>query len=93
MDKEIKFNDINKFIEKLKELEITKIAFSEINERRAVTTGKDKLDVLIVKNLILLAYSDSIIYKYEEKDAEHEEIFLQLQNHDFEIKRINKNIT
>ena len=42
------FSNLDDFIAEMKNLNIDKIAFAEINERRPMETAKDFIDVVIV---------------------------------------------
>ncbi len=93
MSEEQIFTSEEEFILKLKELGIQKIAFSEINERRAMQTTGDQIEVLVFRKVDLLSYRDSIIYKYTAVAEDLNPIYERLVNEGFEVKRINKNIT
>lgn len=93
MSGECTFSSADEFIIKLKELGITKIAFSEINERRAEQTSENQVEVIVFRKVDLLSYRDSVIYKYSEKTDALDELYERLVNEGFNVKRINKNIT
>ncbi len=93
MAEEKKYNKIEDFIKEINGLNISKLAFSEINERRAEQTGNDMLEVIVLKKVDILAYSGSTIYKYSETGDRLEELFNLLTEKGFEVKRINRNIT
>ncbi|HOP27953.1 MAG TPA: hypothetical protein P5120_04440 [Spirochaetota bacterium] len=86
-------NTLNEFISEMKRLEVKKIAFSEVNERRAEQTKEDLLEVVVIKEVTLKSYKDSVIYKYFEKNDNLDSIYNRLLSEGFEVKRINKNIT
>ncbi|HRS63560.1 MAG TPA: hypothetical protein P5554_10265 [Spirochaetota bacterium] len=87
------FSNLDDFIAEMKNLNIDKIAFAEINERRPMETAKDFIEVVIVREVTLKAYKDSVIYKYHQKCDNLEEIHDFLLSEGFEIKRLNRNIT
>ena len=93
MSKEEIFTSVDEFTQKLKELGINKIAFSEVNERRAEQTTNDQIEVLVFRKVDLLSYRDSVIYKYSERSEDLNPLYERLVSEGFEVKRINKNIT
>ncbi len=92
MSKDIIFDSSDEFISAMKEMNIQKAAFSEVNERRAEHTENDMLEVIVVRKADIIAYKDSVIYKYSEKSDNLDELYNKLIDEGFEIKRINKNI-
>jgi len=93
MSGEEKFNSLEDFIQAMKKLNITKIAFSEVNERRPEQTKEDLLEVVVVRKVDIITYKDSIIYKFSDKGDHIESLYQILINEGFEVKRFNKNIT
>lgn len=93
MSKEEKFTTIDEFINALKKLNVNKVAFSEVRERRAEQTREDLLEVVVVREVDVLSYKDSVIYKYSDKGDHIEDLYDRLIENGFEVKRINKNIT
>ena len=93
MSKEQIFTSVDEFTQKLKELGINKIAFSEVNERRAEQTTNNQIEVLVFRKVDLLSYRDSVIYKYSERSEDLNPLYERLVSEGFEVKRINKNIT
>lgn len=87
------FSTLDDFIREMKKLEIKKIAFSEVNERRAEQTKEDLLEVVVIKEVTLKSYRDSVIYKYYEKNDNLDALYDRLVSEGFDVKRINKNIT
>jgi hypothetical protein len=87
------FSTLDEFINEMKKLDIKKIAFSEVNERRAEQTKEDLLEVVIIREVTLKSYKDSVIYKYFEKSEDLNAIYDRLLSEGFEVKRINNNIT
>ena len=92
MDNEIIYNSLEEFIDSLKKLGINKVAFSEVNERRAVQTREDFIEVIVVREVTVLSYKDSIVHKYSAKGDILESIYQTLLDNEFNVKRINKNI-
>lgn len=90
---EIVIEKLNDFTEQLKRLNITKIAFTEINEKRAEQVESNLLQVVDIIKLELLAYKDSTIYKCPLKDIDFEEINHMLESAGFEVTRRSRNIT
>ena len=93
MSGEKKFNSLGDFIQAMKQLNITKVAFSEVNERRPEQTREDLLEVVVVRKVDIISYKDSIIYKFSDKGDHIESLYQLLINEGFEVKRFNKNIT
>lgn len=87
------FTTLNEFMDKLNELNIKKVAFSEVKERRAEQTKADLLEVVVVREVEILSYKDSTIFKYKDKGEHIESLYEILVENGFEVKRINKNIT
>ena len=92
MSIEKNFSDIDSFKTELKRLGITKIVFAGTRERRAEQTSYDKIEVLPYIRLEIIAYMDAVIYKYAAKDVDLDAMYAVLSE-DFEIKRVNRNIT
>ena len=88
-----KYSTLDEFISEMKRLGVKKIAFSEVNERRAEQTKEDLLEVVVIKEVTLKSYKDSVIYKYFEKNENLNAIYDRLISEGFEVKRINNNIT
>lgn len=87
------FGTLDEFIIAMKDLGITKIAFSEVNERRAEQTKEDLLEVVVIREVTLKAYKDSVIYRHFQKCDNLDSVYERLVSEGFEVKRINKNIT
>jgi len=87
------FSTLDEFISEMKKLDIKKIAFSEVNERRAEQTKEDLLEVVVLREVTLKSYKDSVIFKYFEKNDDLDSVYDRLILEGFEVKRINKNIT
>ncbi len=93
MQREILFDKLSQFLEELKKLGVNKIAFTEINEKRALEVAPDTLQVGDLVKLELLSYRDSTIYKCTMINADFEEIHERLLREGFETVRRNRNIT
>ncbi|PKL16209.1 MAG: hypothetical protein CVV49_17480 [Spirochaetae bacterium HGW-Spirochaetae-5] len=93
MSREEIFNTLEDFMAALKKLNLTKVAFSEVKERRAEQTREDLLEVVVVREADILSYKDSVIYKFSDKGEHMESLFETLVENGFEVKRISKNIT
>lgn len=93
MSSEQIFNSLEELMSELKKLNIKKVAFSEVKERRAEQTREDLLEVVVVREVDVLSYKDAVIYKFSDKGEHLESLFETLVNNDFEVKRISKNIT
>jgi len=93
MSSEEIFDTFEDFIDVLKKLEINKVAFSEVKERRVEQTREDLIEVVVVREVDILSYKKSVIYKYSDKGEHLESLYETLIDQGFEVKRINKNIT
>jgi hypothetical protein len=93
MPGEKKFSNFEDFIAAMKQLNITKLAFSEVNERRVEQTQKDLIEVVVVREVEIKSYKDSVIYKFYDKGDHLESLYETLISEGFQVKRINKNIT
>ena len=93
MNNNILFDNLNDFINEVRGQGITKIAFSETNEKRAVQVSDKELKVMHLVKLELLAYKEAVIYKCIINDADHDAIYRRLNDDGFEVKRMNRNIT
>jgi hypothetical protein len=93
MSGEERFNSLEDFIQAMKKLNIQKVAFSEVNERRPEQTKEDLLEVVVVREVDILSYKDSIIYKFSDKGDHLESLYQILVDEGFEVTRFNKNIT
>ncbi len=93
MATEEKFNTLDEFMAAIKKLNLNKVAFSEVKERRAEQTREDLLEVVVVREVDILTYKDSVIYKFSDKGDHIETLFETLVENGFDVKRISKNIT
>jgi len=93
MAEEKKFNTLEDFMDALKKLNLNKVAFSEVKERRVEQTREDLIEVVVVKEVDILSYKDSVIYKFSDKGEHLESLYQTLVECGFDVKRINKNIT
>ena len=93
MEKSKIYDNIDDYINVLNRLGINKVAFSEIDEKRAEQVDENVLSVVRLRKLEVLAYHDSIIYKCVINDADLDGVHEFLIAEGFETKRINRNIT
>jgi len=93
MASEEKFSTIEDFMDALKKLNLVKVAFSEVKERRVEQTREDLIEVVVVREVDILSYKDSVIYKFSDKGDHLESHYQLLVENGFDVKRINKNIT
>jgi hypothetical protein len=91
--REINFDRLDQLVTELKRRGITKIVFAEINEKRALQTGPEKLEVTDLKQLEILAYRDSTIFKCRIPNADFVKLHDALAEDGFEITRRSRNIT
>lgn len=93
MSREEVFNTLEDLMNELKKIEVNKVAFSEVKERRAEQTREDLLEVVVVRQVDVLSYKDSVIYKFSDKGEHIDSLYEMLVENGFEVKRISKNIT
>lgn len=93
MSREVRFDNFEQFIRALKKRGIEKLAFAEINEKRAVEAEKGALEVTNVLQVEILGYHDSVIYKFSAKYQDHDGLCALLEKEGFEVTRRNRNIT
>lgn len=93
MQREIIFDKLEQFTGEMKRLNIKKLAFAEINEKRAIEVEPGKVQVVDVRILDILAYKDSTVYKCKIKDEDFDSIHEILLDEGFDIVRRNRNIT
>jgi len=93
MTEEVKFDSLDRFISEIGKAGIKKVAFSEVNERRAEQTDEAMLEVVVLRKVDILAYSGSTLYKYSEKTEDLDQIYEELVSRGFEVTRRNRNIT
>ncbi len=93
MSNEVIFKTAEDFIKEVKSAGISKIAFSETNERRAENTKDDLLEVVTVRKVDVLAYLAPTIYKYSEETEDLDSLCELFQSNGLNVTRINKNIT
>ncbi len=93
MSNEVIFKNAQDFIDEVKSAGISKIAFSETNERRAENTRDDLLEVVVVRKVDVLAYLAPTIYKYSEETDDLDGLCDKFKQHGLNVTRINKNIT
>lgn len=87
------FSTLEEFMNALNKLNIKKVAFSEVKERRAEQTKVDLLEVVVVRKVDILSYKDAVIYKFSEQGEHIETLYDTLISRGFDVKRISKNIT
>jgi hypothetical protein len=93
MQREICYDRLEHFLEDIKRLGITKLAFAETREKRPMQVGPGLLQVVDISRLEILAYSRPTIYKFKIADADFDHIHDRLVADGFEITRRSRNIT
>ncbi|MCX8124250.1 MAG: hypothetical protein N3F66_08810 [Spirochaetes bacterium] len=93
MQREIKFDSLQAFIDALHANSITKVAFTQINEKRAVEMQPGTLQVVDVIIAEILAYKDATIYKCKIENADLGNLYARLEDEGFELTRRSRNIT
>jgi hypothetical protein len=87
------FYNIDEFIRVLLEQGVSKAAFTQIDERRAIEKGRGEIQVVPYRKLEILAYKDSIIYSYvEEGDVDFERAFRKIEERGIEPVKRSRNI-
>ena len=87
MVKEKIFEDINEFRDELRAQGITKIAFGQVNEQRAEQVELNKLEVVRVVRLELLAYKGDTLYKCVKRDVDLDTVYAMLCEDNFDVTR------
>ncbi len=93
MATEERFSTLEEFMDALDSLNLKKVAFSEVKERRVEQTREDLIEVVVVREVDILSYKNSVIYKFSDKGEHLESLYQILVERGFDVKRINKNIT
>ncbi|MCP4133452.1 MAG: hypothetical protein GY754_20960 [bacterium] len=86
------FDTLEDFIAEMKNIGVSKIAFAQVNERRAEPLDSEVAVILVVK-LELLAYKDAVLYKYIAKDPDLDSIYNSLIEENFEVTKRSRNIS
>ncbi len=87
------YDNIDEFIGVLLEKGIGKVAFTRIDEKRAVVTGGGMIEVIPCKKLEVLAYKNSVIYGYvDEGDVDFDEVFRRIKERGIEPVKRSRNI-
>ncbi len=93
MKPDLKFSNIEDFINALKEHGIHKAAFTLIDEKRAFEKAEREIEVLPLKRLEVLAYKDAVIFRYiQEGDVSFEKAYERLEREGFELVKRSRNI-
>lgn len=96
MSKEIVFDSLEAYLAGLNEKGVAKIAFAEVNEKRAVQKDEQQIEVQQFIKIELLAYMDSVLYKYvitEGLTTESvDDLFDDLCSRGYDVTRRNRNI-
>ncbi|MBN2159220.1 MAG: hypothetical protein JW807_07480 [Spirochaetes bacterium] len=93
MQREIIYDTLETFLGALRENSISKIAFGETSEKRALEVEPGKLQIVHVERVDLLGYRDSAIYKCVLKDVDRDALADRLTAEGFEVTRRSRNIT
>ncbi len=87
------FYNIDEFIGALIEGGVTRAAFTQIDERRAIEKKRGEIQVIPYRKLEVLAYKDSMIYSYvEEGDVDFERAFRKIEERGIEPVKRSRNI-
>jgi hypothetical protein len=92
MQREILFDKLTDFIDEMKRIGLNKIAIGEVNEKRAIESEPNKLQVAHFTRLDIMSYKDSTIYKCVLKGEDPKLVKDHLASAGFEIKVSNRNI-
>lgn len=93
MQREIRFDRLNEFIRELKNQGISKIAFSQIQEKRPRQIDENILRLEDVVQVFLLAYKNATIFKCVLEGVDLDVLHRQLEMDGFEVTRRSRNIT
>lgn len=87
------FYNIEEFIKTLIIQGVNRVAFTQIDERRAVEKAKGEIQVIPYRKLEVLAYKDSRIYSYvEEGDVDFKRAFEKIAERGIEPVKRSRNI-
>jgi hypothetical protein len=93
MQKEIRFDRVHEFINELQSQGITRVAFSEINEKRPRQIEENILRVEDIVRVDILAYKNSTIFKCVLEGVNLDALRREFESQGFEVTRRNRNIT
>ena len=92
MEREILLNSVDEFVKVIKDKDISKIAFAEVNEHRPYQVKDEKLELVKLKKVDLLSYKDSVIYKCVVENCDLDELYNDLLSKGFEVNRKSRNL-
>jgi hypothetical protein len=91
------FTDLDEFAAEARGAGIEKIVFAQVNERRAVQTGENKVEVVPYVVVEVIAYKRPVIYKFRCDSgldaAGLDGLYGRLVSMGFDVTRKNRNIT
>ncbi len=93
MQREIKFDRVDEFIKELKAQGITRVAFSEINEKRPRQIDENTLRVEDIVRVDILAYKNATIFKCVLEGINVNALRKDFESEGFEVTRRSRNIT
>jgi hypothetical protein len=93
MQKEIRYDKVVEFIRELKSQGITRVAFSEINEKRPRQIEENILRVEDMVRVDILAYKNSTIFKCVLEGVNLDALCREFASQGFEVTRRSRNIT
>ena len=91
------FKTLDEFIAAVKEIGVSKIVFAQTNEKRAVQTGENMVEVVQYVTVEILAYKKPMIYKCRFDTgldvAKLDGMYGRLVSAGFDVTRKSRNIT
>lgn len=93
MQREVKFDKVDEFMKELKTQGITRVAFSEINEKRPKQVDVNLLRLEDTVRVDILAYRNSTIFKCVLEGINLDALRGDFESQGFEVTRRSRNIT
>lgn len=93
MQREVKFDRVDEFMKELEAQGITRVAFSEINEKRPKQVDKNLLRLEDTVRVDILAYRNATIFKCVLEGINLNTLREDFESQGFEVTRRSRNIT
>ncbi len=92
MQREVAFDKVDEFMRELKAQGITRVAFSEINEKRPRQVDENLLRLEDTVRVDILAYRNATIYKCVLEQINLDELRDEFESQGFEVTRRSRNM-
>ena len=93
MQRDIRFDTVDLFINAMNEMGIKKIAYAVTNEKRSIQKSPELMEVEPVYTGEALAYRDSTIYRFTAQGADVDAAEIAIAAAGIECTRRDRNIT